>query len=99
MVVVPIATTVLLLGATIAVYSSFHIVEEGDVEALLVFGEMRAVLYPGINAIPPFVSQTYPIDRTTMLIDKGHEHVTVPYEFEDNVREASRQVGNATEWG
>lgn len=90
MVVVPYFTIigVLILGiATMTVYSSFHVVEEGDVEALLVFGQMKTVLHPGINFVPPFVSRTYPIDPRTMLVDTGHERVDVPDEFEDDVRE------------
>lgn len=75
--------------AVLAVYSSLTIVEEGDLRALLVFGQMRTVLEPGINFKPPFVSKTYPIDTTTMTIDKGNDRVDIPEEFESEVREAA----------
>lgn len=73
------------------VYSSVTIVEEGDLVALLVLGEMCAVLEPGINVTPPFVSRTYPIDATTMTIDRGDERVDVPEEFEADVTAAANR--------
>lgn len=73
----------------VAAYSSITIVEEGDLRALLVFGQMRTVLEPGINFTPPFISKTYPIDTTTMSIDKGNDRVDIPEEFESEVREAA----------
>lgn len=75
--------------AVVAVYSSVTIVEEGDLRALLVLGQMRTVLEPGINFTPPFISTTYPIDTTTMTMDKGNDRVDIPEEFESDVREAA----------
>lgn len=82
-----VGVSVLVVGSG-AVYSSLRIVEEGDLEALLVLGEMRAVLHPGLNVVPPFVSKTYPIDPRTMTMDRGNDRVDVPAQFEDEVRAA-----------
>lgn len=83
-------TGVLILAlALVTVYSGVHVVEEGNLEALLVFGQMQRVLRPGLNVAPPFVSTTYPIDPGTMTIDKGAERVDVPEEFEAEVRAAA----------
>ena len=92
MVVAPIVVGgIVLVTVTAALYSSLLVVEEGEPKALLVFGEMEAVLEPGLTFVPPFVSKTYPIDPQTMTIDKGADHVAVPSEFEDDVRDATDQ--------
>lgn len=79
----------MLATLLVAVYSAVHVVEEGDLEALLVLGEMQTVLRPGLNVVPPFLSTTYPIDPSTMTMDRGDRRVDVPAEFEDEVREAA----------
>ena len=90
MVFATVVVGIIVLVTVIAtVYSSLLIVEEGEVKAVLVFGEMEAVLEPGLNFVPPFVSKTYPIDPRTMTIDKGSDRVAVPSEFEDDVRAAA----------
>lgn len=76
-----------LLVATLK--SAVHVVREGRIEALLVFGQMQAVLEPGLNVVPPFVSTTYPIDPRTARMDTGEETVAVPAEFEEEIRSAS----------
>lgn len=73
------------------VYNSVHVVEEGEIEALLVYGEFRSVLQPGIHMIPPFVSSVYPIDPTKMLIHRDGDPIEVPEEHRHEVREKSRQ--------
>ena len=85
MTVVLAIVVALLLVAAGAVYSSAVIVEEGDVRALLVFGEMKGVVGPGLHFVPPFVSETYPIDTMAITIAMGDEWVTVPEEFESDV--------------
>lgn len=78
---------VVLVVIVLAVYSSIRVVEEGTLEALLVFGKMEGVLRPGLNVVPPFVSKTCPIDPRTMMMDTGDDAVAIPEEFEDDVRE------------
>lgn len=80
-----VGVVVLVFGLS-AVYSSVRIVEEGETEALLVFGETKAVLHPGLNFVPPFVSKTYPIDPRTMTMEGGGRRGDVPAEFETAVR-------------
>lgn len=82
---------VLLLLTVVTLFSSVQIVEEGQLEALLVFGEMQAVLEPGLDFVPPFVSTTYPIDPQTMTMDAGEETIQVPAEFEQDVREGANR--------
>lgn len=84
-----IVGVVVLVFGLLAAYSSVRVVEEGGTEALVVFGKTKAVLRPGLNFVPPFVSRTYPIDPQTMTMDKGGEQVDVPAEFENVVREAA----------
>ncbi|AXR79678.1 hypothetical protein [Natrarchaeobaculum sulfurireducens] len=62
---------IVLVTVIVARYSSLLVVEEQDPKALLVFGEIEAVLEPRPTFVPPFVSKTYPIDSQTMTIDKG----------------------------
>ena len=78
----------LLIGG-VSVYSSVRIVEEGDLEAVIVFGKMEGVLEPGLNIVPPLVSKTYPIDPGTMTMDRGDTRVEIPAAFEDEVRDAA----------
>lgn len=71
--------------------SAIVTVEEGAPQALLVFGEMRAVLEPGLHVVPPFVSTTYPIDTASETIEKGDASVPIPEAFSEDVREVSRR--------
>ena len=84
-----VVSVVLLVLLAVTIYSTVEIVEEGPPVALLVFGEMQAVLEPGLNFVPPFVSTIYPIDPKTMTIETGEQGVQVPEEFEADVREAA----------
>lgn len=90
-----VGVVVLVFGLS-AVYSSVRIVEEGETEALLVFGQTKAVLYPGLNFVPPFVSKTYPIDPQTMTMERGGRQVDVPAKFETAVREVEDSEGTDT---
>lgn len=87
--VVGIATILVLVLGSVIAYSSVRIVDEGELEALFVFGRMEAVLQPGLNVVPPLVSKTYPIDPRTTTIDRGDRRVEIPTEFEAEVREAA----------
>ncbi|RKD94034.1 SPFH domain-containing protein [Halopiger aswanensis] len=82
---------VLLLTIAGAVYDGLQTVEEGELKALLVFGEMEAVLEPGLSFVPPFVSKTYPIDPQTMTIDTDDDRIAVPAEFESAVQAATER--------
>lgn len=78
---------ILMVVALVVVYSSVNIVEEGDLQALLIFGEYRMVLEPGINFVPPFISTTYPIDPNQMMIEKDNGSVPLPEESRERVKE------------
>ncbi len=84
-VIVGLVALVVLL---ITVYKSVRIVNEGEMVALFSFGEMDAVLYPGLNFVPPFVSKTYPIDTEAMEIETGDGTVSVPQEFRKEIRKS-----------
>jgi len=84
--------------AVVTVCESVHLVEAGRVEALLVFGELRAVLHPGLNFVPPFVSKTYPIDTATMTADAGDRRVELPQEFRE-VREEPDRSRESSDFG
>jgi regulator of protease activity HflC (stomatin/prohibitin superfamily) len=53
----------------VAVWQAVEIVDATEKKALTVFGEYRQLLEPGINFIPPFVSQTHPFDMRTQTLD------------------------------
>jgi regulator of protease activity HflC (stomatin/prohibitin superfamily) len=87
---VALAVGALVVAAFFATLSSaLHVVEAGTVEVLVVFGEERAVLEPGLVFVPPFVSETRPVDARTMTVDTGDRREPVPEEFEDDVREVA----------
>ncbi|MFB6127636.1 MAG: SPFH domain-containing protein [Halolamina sp.] len=52
-----------------AVYQAVEIVDATEKKALTVFGEYRTLLQPGINFIPPFVSETHAFDMRTQTLD------------------------------
>jgi regulator of protease activity HflC (stomatin/prohibitin superfamily) len=64
---------IVLVLAIVAVSRSIEIVEAYEKRALTVFGEFRGVLGPGINFIPPFVSETHVFDMRTQMIDVPHQ--------------------------
>lgn len=78
----------LCLVVVITLYSALHRVEDGQFEALYVSGELRTVLDDGIAIVPPFVSETYPIDPSSMVIETNDGRVDLPSEFEADVRAA-----------
>jgi regulator of protease activity HflC (stomatin/prohibitin superfamily) len=65
----------LFLGALVlvvvvaALLSAVEIVDAYEKRALTVFGEYRKLLEPGINWVPPFVSNTYRFDMRTQTLD------------------------------
>ncbi|WP_254522346.1 SPFH domain-containing protein [Natrinema caseinilyticum] len=74
----PLQTTgaaVLLVGVLVlvvviaALLSAIEIVAAYEKRALTVFGEYRKLLEPGINFVPPFVSNTYAFDMRTQTLD------------------------------
>ncbi|WP_246999049.1 SPFH domain-containing protein [Halosolutus gelatinilyticus] len=74
----PMQTTgaaVLIIGALVlvvviaALLSAIEIVDAYEKRALTVFGEYRKLLEPGINIVPPFVSNTYRFDMRTQTLD------------------------------
>ncbi|AEN06886.1 SPFH domain-containing protein [Halolamina sp.] len=58
-----------LLVVIVAVWQAVEIVDATEKKALTVFGEYRKLLEPGINFIPPFVSQTHAFDMRTQTMD------------------------------
>jgi regulator of protease activity HflC (stomatin/prohibitin superfamily) len=68
-VVLPVVALLLLAVAVAAVYQAVEIVNAYEKRALTVFGEYRKLLEPGINFVPPFVSQTYTFDMRTQTLD------------------------------
>src|SRR6056297_627458 len=75
---VPLQTTggaLLIVGALVLVLviasllSAIEIVDAYEKRALTVFGEYRKLLEPGINFVPPFVSNTYRFDMRTQTLD------------------------------
>lgn len=84
-----ILASVLLLVAVAIVYDAVHVVDEGRIEGVLVFGEMQAVIEPGLNVLPPFVSRTCPIDPETMTMETSNGDTDVPVEFHSDVRDAA----------
>ncbi|SDQ32641.1 SPFH domain-containing protein [Natronobacterium texcoconense] len=52
-----------------ALLSAIEIVDAYEKRALTVFGEYRKLLEPGINFVPPFVSNTYRFDMRTQTLD------------------------------
>ncbi|TMT85474.1 phosphoesterase [Haloterrigena sp. H1] len=68
-------TALLLVGALVlvlvvaALLSAIEIVDAYEKRALTVFGEYRKLLEPGINFVPPFVSNTYRFDMRTQTLD------------------------------
>src|SRR6056297_3111697 len=59
----------LLLLAVVTLASSIEIVDATEKRALTVFGEYRKLLEPGINFVPPFVSNTHKFDMRTQTLD------------------------------
>ncbi len=60
---------VLLVVAVVVVASSVEIVQAYEKKALTVFGDYRGLVRPGINFVPPFVSNTHVFDMRTQTLD------------------------------
>lgn len=60
---------VVLLIVIVAVSQAVEIVQAYEKRALTVFGEYRQLLDPGINFVPPFISETYAFDMRTQTLD------------------------------
>ncbi|ELY91669.1 SPFH domain-containing protein [Natrinema altunense] len=58
-----------LVVVIVALLSAIEIVDAYEKRALTVFGEYRKLLEPGINFVPPFVSNTYAFDMRTQTLD------------------------------
>ncbi|NHN60955.1 MULTISPECIES: SPFH domain-containing protein [Halorussus] len=60
----------LALGLVVAVLASaVEIVGPYEKRALTVFGEYRELLGPGLNVVPPLVSETHAFDMRTQMLD------------------------------
>jgi len=70
-------------------WSSVTIVREGSIEILFVFGEVQAILEPGLNFVPPFVSSSYPIDLRTMQYETPTGSEPIPPNYHDDVEDAA----------
>jgi regulator of protease activity HflC (stomatin/prohibitin superfamily) len=65
-----VAAGLLALGLAVALLASaVEIVGPYEKRALTVFGEYRGLLGPGLNVIPPLVSQTHTYDMRTQTLD------------------------------
>jgi regulator of protease activity HflC (stomatin/prohibitin superfamily) len=67
---------VLLLLACVVIYSAVEIIDAYEKRTLTVFGEFRTVLEPGLNFIPPFVSQTKSYDMRTQEFEVSADTAT-----------------------
>ncbi len=75
----PGAVVLVVLVVLVAVVAHRSVVlVTGTPRALYVFGEFRAVLRPGVTVVPPFVSETYPVDPETGTVDLGDRQVDLP---------------------
>lgn len=94
---VPLVGLLLLALVVVTVWRAVVVVDAHEKRALTVFGEYRGVLEPGVNFVPPFVSQTHPIDmrtqRAEVAIDattRDRWAVTVEVAVELSVSDAER---------
>ena len=65
----PGISAVLLLLALVVIASSVEIVEAYETRALTVLGDYRGLVGPGLNFVPPFVSDTTTFDLRTQTLD------------------------------
>ncbi|WP_128476679.1 SPFH domain-containing protein [Halorussus pelagicus] len=66
----PTILGLLALGLVLAVLASaIEIVGPYEKRALTVFGEYRELLEPGLNVVPPLVSETHTFDMRTQTLD------------------------------
>ena len=87
---VTLGVAIMFVGTVIVtIWSSVRIVREGSIEILFVFGEVQAILEPGLNIVPPFVSSSYPIDIQTMQYDTPNGSEQIPPPYHDDVEDAA----------
>lgn len=67
--IVGIIALVILLIVLVGISQSVEIVKAYEKRALTVFGDYRKLLDPGINFVPPFISQTHAFDMRTQTLD------------------------------
>lgn len=89
---------ILLVVTVIVLYEAVLVVDDGDPQALYVLGEFRMILEPGLYFVPPFVSETHPVDPASMTVDLGDRRVEVPEEYREAV-EAHTDVVPASDTG
>jgi len=65
----PGISTALLVLALVVIASSVEIVEAYETRALTVLGDYRGLVGPGLNFVPPFVSDTTTFDLRTQTLD------------------------------
>jgi len=88
---------VVLVLTVVSVYSAAVVVEDGRPEALFVLGELRAVLEPGLQFVPPFVSETYPVDPETETVDLGDRRLDLPAQHREALSAHVRPVDGDTD--
>jgi len=66
---IAVAGLLVLALAVVTLASAVEIVDATEKRALTVFGEYRELLEPGINVVPPFVSETHTFDMRTQMLD------------------------------
>jgi len=82
-------TLAFIVTLAFSIWSSVTIIREGNIELLLVFGKAEAVLEPGLNIVPPFVSSSYPIDVRTMQYETSTGSEPIPPAYHDEIRDAA----------
>jgi len=82
-------TLLFVITFAVTLWSSVTIVREENIEILFVFGEIRAILEPGLNFAPPFVSSSYPIDIRTMQYETPDGSEQIPPSYHDDVKKAA----------
>lgn len=70
-------------------YNSLRTIEPGEVEAIVMFGQVVDVLHSKSRFAPVYLSETYPVDPDTMTFDRNGERIEVPEKFEAEIRTAS----------
>ncbi|AFK18491.1 paraslipin [Haloferax mediterranei ATCC 33500] len=96
----------ILIFLVVTVSQSLEVVGAYEKRVLTVFGEYRDLLEPGMNFVPPFVSQTYSFDMRTQTLDVPRQEiltrddslVTVDAVVEVTVRDAEKAFLEADDY-
>lgn len=81
-----ILITGLLVVVFLLGFGSLHQVPADEIQALVIFGEVRAILAPGKrHFVPPLLAKTYEIDTESYTIEKDGERIDVPEKFEHTI--------------